>query len=135
MRPCSGYTETPSEVLAAADDKLSRVTLLYSIGIDLDDKDERGKIRQVLWDGPAFKVNLTEGTQILAVNGISYSGDVLKDAIKSAQHDNAPIQLIAKSGDRFIVAELDYHDGLRYPHLERDPSVPARLDEILTARP
>ena len=129
------YTETPSEVLAAADDKLSRVTLLYSIGIDLDDKDERGKIRQVLWDGPAFKVNLTEGTQILAVNGISYSGDVLKDAIKSAQHDNAPIQLIAKSGDRFIVAELDYHDGLRYPHLERDPSVPARLDEILTARP
>jgi hypothetical protein len=29
---------------------------------------------------------------------------------------------------------MDYHDGLRYPHLERDASQPARLDQILAAR-
>jgi len=29
---------------------------------------------------------------------------------------------------------MDYHDGLRYPHLERVASVPARLDEIFAAR-
>jgi hypothetical protein len=34
-----------------------------------------------------------------------------------------------------MVANIDYHDGLRYPHLERDPSEPARLDDIVTARP
>ena len=45
------------------------------------------------------------------------------------------IQLIVKIGDRYMVANLDYHDGLRYPHLERDSAQPARLDEILAARP
>jgi len=34
-----------------------------------------------------------------------------------------------------VVANLDDHDGLRYPHLERDTAEPARLDEILAARP
>jgi hypothetical protein len=43
--------------------------------------------------------------------------------------------LILKTGDRYRVANLDYHDGLRYPHLERDTAEPARLDEILLARP
>jgi hypothetical protein len=42
--------------------------------------------------------------------------------------------LIVKIGDRFMVARLDYHDGLRYPHLEREAPEPPRLDEILTAR-
>jgi len=29
---------------------------------------------------------------------------------------------------------IDYHDGLRYPLLLRDASVPARLDQILSPR-
>jgi len=45
-----------------------------------------------------------------------------------------PIELIVKNGDRFRVLRLDYYDGLRYPHLERAPSVPTRLDDILAAR-
>jgi hypothetical protein len=40
-----------------------------------------------------------------------------------------------KTGDRYTVAHVDYHGGLRYPHLERDPSTPARLDDILAAKP
>jgi hypothetical protein len=29
---------------------------------------------------------------------------------------------------------LDYHDGLKYPHLERIPGTPDRLGDLLTAR-
>jgi len=29
---------------------------------------------------------------------------------------------------------VDYHGGLRYPHLERASGVPARLDDILAAK-
>jgi hypothetical protein len=29
---------------------------------------------------------------------------------------------------------IDFHDGLHYPHLERDANVPARLDQILSPR-
>jgi hypothetical protein len=33
-----------------------------------------------------------------------------------------------------MVTNLDYHEGLRYPHLERDGTGPARLDDIVAAR-
>ena len=94
-----------------------------------------GMLTQVIWDSPAFKAKLTEGAQILAINGIAYNADVLKDAIRAAHGTQAPIELIVKIGDRYMVANVDYHDGLRYPHLERDTAEPARLDEILAARP
>jgi len=46
-----------------------------------------------------------------------------------------PIELIVKTTDHYRVVRIDYHGGLRYPHLERDPSVPtATLDDIIAAR-
>src|SRR6202522_2026562 len=131
------YTDTPSDYQAATEDQRKRLALLNSIGIEVDDKDgdRMGTVDQVIWDSPAFKAKLTEGAQILAINGIAYDPDVLKDAIREAHSRQQPIELILKIGDRYMVANLDYHDGLRYPHLERDTAQPARLDEILTARP
>jgi predicted metalloprotease with PDZ domain len=129
------YTDTPSDFLSASDEQRKRVNLLFSIGVDLDDKEKEGTIAEVLWDSPAFKAHLTAGTQILAINGVAYSADVLKDAIRTAQSTKSPIELIVKAGDRYRVVSLDYHDGLRYPHLERDASVPALLDDIVATRP
>jgi predicted metalloprotease with PDZ domain len=126
------FSDTPSELLKAHDDQSKRVNLLFSIGVELDDKD--GTVLEVLWDSAAFKAKVTESSVILAINGAAYNADVLKDAIRSAKTTKLPIELIVKTGDRFRVLTLDYHDGLRYPHLERDPSAPARLDDILAAR-
>jgi hypothetical protein len=42
--------------------------------------------------------------------------------------------LLVKNGDRYSTVRIDYHEGLRYPHLERDAGVPPRLDQILDAR-
>ncbi|MGD0493562.1 MAG: peptidase M61 [Steroidobacteraceae bacterium] len=126
------FTDTPSELLKAHDDQSKRVNLLFSIGVELDDKD--GTVLEVLWNSAAFKAKLTESSVIMAINGAAYNADVLKDAIRSAKTTQQPIELIVKNGDRFRVLHLDYHDGLRYPHLEREPSVPARLDDILAAR-
>jgi predicted metalloprotease with PDZ domain len=129
------YTDTPSDYQKASDEQRKHVNLLFSIGIDIDDSDKDGTVMQVVWDSPAFKAKLTESAQILAINGVAYSADVLQDAIRSAQGTHTPIELIVKTGDRYTVASLDYHDGLRYPHLERDSSEPARLDDILAPRP
>jgi predicted metalloprotease with PDZ domain len=126
------YSDTPSELLKAHEDQSKRVNLLFSIGVELDDKD--GTVLEVLWDSAAFKAKVTENSVILAINGAAYNVDVLKDAIRSAKTTKLPIELIVKTGDRFRVLTLDYHDGLRYPHLEREPSGPARLDDILAAR-
>ena len=128
------YTDTQSDYQRAREGQSKHTDLLYSIGIELNNKDQAGKISEVVWEGPAFKAGLTEGAQILAINGVAFAADVLKDAISAAKSDKAPIELIVKSGDRFMVAHIDYHNGLRYPHLERDTTVPARLDDILTPR-
>ena len=131
------YTDKPSDYQSTTEDQRKRIDLLNSIGIEIDDKDGGmdGMLTQVIWDSPAYLAKLTEGAQILAINGIAYDADVLKDAIRAAHGTQAPIELIVKTGDRYLVAKLDYHDGLRYPHLERDSAEPARLDAILAARP
>jgi predicted metalloprotease with PDZ domain len=131
------YTDTPSDYQSTTEDQRKRIDLLNSIGIEIDGKDsgKDGMLSQVIWESPAYRAKLTEGAQILAINGTAYDADVLKDAIRAAHGTQAPLQLIVKIGDRYMVATLDYHDGLRYPHLERDTAEPARLDEILAARP
>ncbi len=57
--------------------------------------------------------------QIIAVNGIAFDVDRLKTAIKDANKTGAAIELLVKNGDRYRTVKIDYHDGLRYPHLER----------------
>jgi predicted metalloprotease with PDZ domain len=126
------YNDTPNAFQKASDEQRKRVSLRYSIGVVVDDKD--GTLLGVMWQSPAFKAGLTEGAQILAVNGGSYGADALRDAIAAAKGTQLPIELIVKNGDRYAVVDLDYHGGLLEPHLERDPTVPARLDDILAPR-
>jgi predicted metalloprotease with PDZ domain len=126
------YTDSPSDFQKARDARRKRLSLLFSIGAEIDDKD--GSVLLVIWNSPAFKAKLIEGAQILAVNGAAYSADALRAAITETKGTKSPIELILKVGDRFLVTSLDYHDGLRYPHLERDGAGPARLDDIVAAR-
>jgi predicted metalloprotease with PDZ domain len=127
------YTDTPGDHQKAIDGQRKSASLYFSVGVDILEKD--GSIATVLWGSPAFKAGLTKDTQILAVNDTAYSADLLRATIKAAKNSTSPIELIVKTGDRFRVVNLDYHEGLRYPHLERDSSQPARLDDILAPRP
>lgn len=131
------YNDTESDYQKTAEEHSHRLDLLHSIGLIVGERDGQSPatISEVLWGGPAYEAKVTMGGQILAVNGVAYSPDVLKDAIRSAHDSSAPIELIVKNGDNFLVARIDYHGGLRYPHLERDTSQPARLDELLAPRP
>jgi predicted metalloprotease with PDZ domain len=92
------------------------------------------KLTDVLWEGPAYAAGLTVGTQIVAVNGVTYDSDRLKEAVKGTKTNSAAIELLVKNGDRYSTVRIDYHEGLRYPHLERNAGVPARLDQILDPR-
>jgi len=48
-----------------------------------------GRLSDVLWDGPAYKVGLTIGTQIIAVNGTAYDADQIKNAFRILLSDHA----------------------------------------------
>jgi predicted metalloprotease with PDZ domain len=93
--------------------------------------DAMGSITQVIWDSPAFKAGITPDTQLTAVNDQAFSVPALREAILAAEKNNAPIKLLLKRDKDFTTVTIDYHGGLRFPHLERVESTPDRLDDIL----
>ena len=125
------YTDTPSSYFKDAEVRRKVTDLTYSLGMTIA---AEGKLSDVLWEGPAYKIGLTVGTQIIAVNGIALDADQLKSAIKNANKTKAAIELLVKNGDRYRTVKIEYYDGLRYPHLEREGSAAASLDQILTPR-
>lgn len=125
------YTDTPSDFQKGADATHKELNLLYSMGAVVG---EDGAITEVVWEKPAFKAGLTAGAQIVAVNGLAFESTLLTEALVAAKRHHTPTQLIVKTGSHYRVANLEYFDGLRYPHLERDAAAPARLDAILSAR-
>ncbi|MGA9592377.1 MAG: hypothetical protein WBS18_04725, partial [Candidatus Acidiferrales bacterium] len=78
-----------------------------------------------------YAAGLGPGMKIAAVGGKQFSSDALREAIVAAKKGTTPIQLIVANGADFKNFELDYHGGLRYPHLARDESKPDYLSEIL----
>ena len=97
----------------------------YSIGLRIN---MDGMIGDVRWNGPGDKGRLAPGYKVLAVNGNVYSNDALKAAIKAAKGSAEPIHLIVQADTFVSPFEIDYHDGERYPVLERIEGAPAYLD-------
>ena len=124
------YKDDPS-ALANSYGSRGGADFVYSLGLSLDKEGEIGDVR---WDSPAFNAGLGTGTTVIAVNGQEYDKDVLEDAVKAAKDSKAPIKLMVKEFDRYRTVDVDYHGGLRYPHLERIEGKPDRLTPIFTAR-
>ena len=93
-----------------------------------------GKVQSVLWDSPAFNAGLTPGDEVVALNGRAFDGDALKAAIKGGAGQGPAPQLIIKSGDLYRTVALDWHGGLRYPHLVKTGKGEGTLDALLAPR-
>jgi predicted metalloprotease with PDZ domain len=126
------YKDEPSAYAKARmKDDRGMADFIYSLGLNVD-KD--GKVGDVRWDSPAFDAGIGTGMTLVAVNDIEYSKDALEDAVKAAKSGKAPIRLMVKEFDRFRTIDVNYHDGLRYPHLERIEGTPDYLTKIFTPR-
>jgi len=123
------YTETETSFFKDVEEYRKAVNLSYSLGLGISNE---GRITSVAWQSPAFKAGLTEGYVLLAVDGRAYKPEVLKAAITAAKGGRDPIELLLKKDDRFRTVRIDYHDGLKYPHLARIEGTPDRLDRIFT---
>jgi predicted metalloprotease with PDZ domain len=106
-------------------------SLGFSVRSDSGGPDSHGSLESVAWDSLAFKAGITPDMQLQAVNGQKYSATGLREAILAAEKSTEPIKLLLKRSDEFVTISLDYHGGMRYPHLERVETTPDRLDDIL----
>ncbi len=126
------FKDDPSPSVKESDAADSTQNFLYSLGVNLG-KD--GKVGEVFWDSVAFKAGVAPGMFVVAVNGKAYTHSRLQEALKAAQADpQLPTELLVRSADTFRTVSLDYHDGLRYPHLERIEQTPDLLSSILQPR-
>jgi predicted metalloprotease with PDZ domain len=124
------FTDKPTKserTIAMSGGRRGGIDVWYSIGIRVNGE---GNITDVRWNGPADKAKLFPGQKIIAVNGNVFSGDALKEAIKDAKGKAEPIHFVLQS-DTFVTnADIDYHDGERYPSLVRVDGTSDYLDDI-----
>jgi predicted metalloprotease with PDZ domain len=125
------YSETPTDFAKAEEIRRKVTDLSYSLGATIDGT---GKFTAVLWDGPAFRAGFTTDVQIVAINSVAFDGERLRAAVKSTKGNGPAIELLVKQGDQYRTVRMNYHEGLRYPRLERIDGSTARLDDILTPR-
>ena len=124
------YTEETGAYLDALSAVGSGVDAWWSLGLR---SRPDGQIGDVLYGSPAFAAGLGPGMRILAVNGRQFSPAVLTAAITEAKTATTPTELIVENTGYYRVVHIDYHGGLRYPHLERVAGTPDRLHDILAS--
>jgi predicted metalloprotease with PDZ domain len=125
------YTAEPSAMQKSMEGRRKSADFTFSLGLGVG---HDGTLSSVQWGGPAFKAGLAAGGKLIAVNDTAFDDpDDLAGAIKQAAGGKQPIGLLLRYGNHFQSVKIDYHGGLRYPHLERIPNTPDRLDDILAA--
>jgi predicted metalloprotease with PDZ domain len=127
------YTDQPNLFIKTAEKATKGVNAAYSLGLRID-KD--GMLNDVIYGSPAYQAGIGPKMTLVAVNGRKYSKDALNAAIKNAAtpggtNKDAPIELLVMNADFFKTYSIPYHDGLKYPHLERATG-PDLINPILT---
>ncbi|MYM25183.1 peptidase M61 [Duganella sp. FT135W] len=122
------YAEKPTDFLKAQEDLSKSANFQYSLGFSVT---ADGKLEALQWDGIGFKAGLAGGNVVVAVNGRAYKPEPLRAAVTAAKTSKEPISLLIKKGSLYQTVALDYHDGLKYPRLERIEGTPDRLEAIL----
>ena len=123
------FTDVQSEYAKGVEGAFRFTDFSYSLGFSLD---RDAKFNRIQWEGPAFKAGLTEGVQLIAVNGMAYKADELRTAVKDAK-DGRGVELLVKNGERYKTVKIDYRGGQRFPKLERVDGTPDRLTSVLSA--
>jgi predicted metalloprotease with PDZ domain len=122
------YTNTVSPLLKSRESQNKYTDLRYSLGFIVK---EEGGISDVIAASPADQAGVGTGMKLLGVNGRHWTPEILREAVKAASTDAAPVELLLENEEYFKTCQINYHGGEKYPLLERDSSKPDLLSQIL----
>ena len=131
------YTDKPSVYEKALEDvgmgelEGHGINAMFSVGMFLTND---GRVRDVLWQGPAFKAGLAPGMQLVSIDGHAYSTQGLHDAIAAAQKSGQPLRFQARNDGAVTTYTVHYDGGLKYPHLVREQGKPDYLKALLAPK-
>jgi predicted metalloprotease with PDZ domain len=122
------YTDKPDYWSQLLESQHNYVDTRWSLGMSVGTD---GKVRDVIVGGLADKAGFGPDMQIIAVNGRGFTPLLLRAAIQQAKGNGPAIEFIVENTNYYKIIRMDYHDGERYPQLQRVDGTPARLDDIL----
>ncbi len=133
------YTDQKSELITDME-QIHKVDLLWpewqkwgfadlrsSIGLLVQDD---GTVLDSAPSLSGYDAGVMPGMQLTGVNGAQFSLATLEEAVRGTR-DGSKLDLQVANGNSSTVHRLEYHGGLRFPHLLRDPSKPDLLREIV----
>lgn len=125
------YTDQPNEFQKARAQSTKLVDASFTLGLWIK---EDGTIDDIVVGSPAWEAGLGPGMKLAAVDGRKWAPSVLPEEIRAAKTNTKPIEITAEHGDVLRTFRVDYHEGEKFPHLERIGSQPDLLSVILGGR-
>ena len=125
------YSENKNGFMEAKQDFEGRIDECLTLGLLTD---MNGIIIDAVPGTAGFKAGLGPGMRIAAVNGKTWTQDLLRDALVDSRSASAQMDMIVEHGGHLTHHQIEYHQGPKYPHLERNNSQPDRLTQILNPR-
>jgi predicted metalloprotease with PDZ domain len=122
------YNDDPNEIQSAEDDLSGSADMTASIGLHVK---RGGEIVDVIPGMPAFESGLAPYSKITGINGLAFSVEEMKRAIRDSKTNSTAIELQIEKAGKLETHKIQYHDGNQFPHLERVKDTPDYLDEIL----
>jgi predicted metalloprotease with PDZ domain len=122
------YSDKPNDAETRRGDRARGIDAAYSLGIA---GDGNGRLSDVYPGSPAAAAGLGLGDTIVAVDDRTFSVEGLTRAIAASTTSRAPITMIVKKDDVFRTVAIDYHGGVRHPHLVRVDGVPDTLSALM----
>ena len=120
------YVDQPSEAEKDTEQIRQVTSVAYSIGLRLNPD---GTIIDSLPEMAAAKAGIGPGMKLVAINDRNYSSEVLREEIRGAK-SGGRLELLVANGKSFTTYKVNYHQGERYPVLQRNGQ-PALMDDVL----
>jgi predicted metalloprotease with PDZ domain len=125
------YTDEPNQAAVDAESTSQQADFSTSIGLLID---QDGTIIDLAPDSAAGRAGLAPASKLMGVNQRVYSADLLRRAIVDAETSQQPIHLLTLTDGFYADFLVDYHQGLRFPHLTRIAGKPDLLTTIVRPR-
>ncbi len=125
------YTDQPNEFQKARAQSTKLVDATFTLGLWIK---EDGTIDDIVVGSPAWEAGLGPGMKLVAVDGRKWAPLVLPEQIRAAKTTTKPLEITAEHGDVMRTFRVDYHEGEKFPHLERISSRPDLLSAILAGK-
>jgi predicted metalloprotease with PDZ domain len=122
------YNDDANEIQSAEDDLSGGANMTASIGLHVK---RDGAVVDVIPGMPAFESGLAPYSKIIGINGLAFSVEEMKRAVRDSKSNSTAIELQIDKAGKLETHKIQYHGGNQFPHLERVNDTPDYLDEIL----